>query len=744
MTAHKRILLYFLLVVGALSVIHSLTTPPFEPPDELYHYQFVRHLLDQRTLPVQLPGSEISQSHQPPLYYLVGSLLVSAIPDPAHVPERNPFWTSEEGELIQDNKRQFLPDSAYAFPYAGTARVLHGLRLLSVAFALGSVVAIWLLGVRLWPTHPPKVAAMLALAALNPMFLYIAGAINNDNAIIFWGAWLVWLAVYALDKQFTWTLTVLIGLFWAAALLTKLSGLVLAAPWLAALVWQSWQRRDARLFLSRLGVILGIAALLAGWWFVRNVSLYGEPFALNRMLSVWGVRGAAELTASRMILDIRYAWTNFWGRFAYGQVLLPSFYYFLFLLLTLLAVLGGGWWLAARRYRRLSLSRRAVWFVLACTLGAFMAAFFYFLWRNPTGGNGRYIFPALPAFAAIMIGALSVWLERLKRPAWGYGTVVGMMGGLAVYSLFFLWQTYAPPPRYSLARPPDIAHRVEAVYPGLATLIGYTLEPETAVPGKPLLVTLYWQVTGDTDDNYPLFVQLVTADGRRIAGRDTHAGLGRYPTSQWSTSQWSTSQWQPGEIIADTIPVPIPDGLEGPTGVYLNVGLWGADGRLLPTTANQTTQTLGMIRLGPQTPLPAANPALYNLGDVVELVQINPPQTTARPGDRLAFSLTWRAAQNPAQDYSVFIHLVDAQGNLIQTYDHPPRRGAFPTRLWQPGDVVVDARELALPADIKPGLYTAVGGWYLSPDGPRLPVTAANGQAAPDGVIPLFTLEIGG
>ncbi|MCA9979122.1 MAG: glycosyltransferase family 39 protein [Anaerolineales bacterium] len=231
------------LLVVFLAGIMSLINPLFEPPDELQHYQFVRHLVDQKSLPIQAPDGPVSQSHQPPLYYLGGAILTAGISDPQTLPERNPFW-GYDGAVSRDNKLQFIASPAYAFPYQGTALVVHVLRLWSILISLGTVLAIWLLGQTLWPNDPGKVALTLALSVLNPMFLYMAGAANNDSMVIMWGAFLLWLTIRGLQDGFTWRTTILIGLVWAGALLSKLTGLMLALPWGAAVLWTAWSKRN--------------------------------------------------------------------------------------------------------------------------------------------------------------------------------------------------------------------------------------------------------------------------------------------------------------------------------------------------------------------------------------------------------------------------------------------------------------------------------------------------------------------
>jgi hypothetical protein len=58
-------------------------------------------------------------------------------------------------------------------------------------------------------------------------------------------------------------------------------------------------------------------------------------------------------------------------------------------------------------------------------------------------------------------------------------------------------------------------------------------------------------------------------------------------------------------------------------------------------------------------------------------------------------TLCWESLAPAALDYTVFVHLYDAQGELVATGDGQPLNGAYPTHLWQPGDRVVDVHLLA-------------------------------------------------
>ena len=93
--------------------------------------------------------------------------------------------------------------------------------------------------------------------------------------------------------------------------------------------------------------------------------------------------------------------------------------------------------------------------------------------------------------------------------------------------------------------------------------------------------------------------------------------------------------------------------------------------------------------------------------------------------------LWWRTLRSPDQDYSVFVHLLDAQGAKIAQYDKLPLNAFYPMRAWP---VNMDQRDdylLKIPADADlQGAWLAIG-LYNAQSGERLPVRK-NGVPAGD------------
>jgi hypothetical protein len=83
-----------------------------------------------------------------------------------------------------------------------------------------------------------------------------------------------------------------------------------------------------------------------------------------------------------------------------------------------------------------------------------------------------------------------------------------------------------------------------------------------------------------------------------------------------------------------------------------------------------------------------------------------------RAGDTLQIGLDWRAAQQPAADYTVFLQLLDGNGLVKAQSDRWPGDGLFPTSTMEAGQIITD--NLALPLDVPPGTYHLIAGMYLN------------------------------
>lgn len=67
-----------------------------------------------------------------------------------------------------------------------------------------------------------------------------------------------------------------------------------------------------------------------------------------------------------------------------------------------------------------------------------------------------------------------------------------------------------------------------------------------------------------------------------------------------------------------------------------------------------------------------------NFGNVLEFIGHDRSAETVGTGEMLEVVLYWRLLCKPEHHYSIFAHLLDAQGQIVGEYD----RNAYPTGFW--------------------------------------------------------------
>ena len=138
----------------------------------------------------------------------------------------------------------------------------------------------------------------------------------------------------------------------------------------------------------------------------------------------------------------------------------------------------------------------------------------------------------------------------------------------------------------------------------------------------------------------------------------------------------------------------------------------------------------------------ATFPLVYEQPIVLDDVEI--VQSRVKRGDVLIALLYWHASGEVDRNYTVFVHLVDAKGNLIAGYDEQPRKGTAPTSEWTRYVPMVDPIVIPIPRDAPPGdAYHLEIGLYYLPTLQRLAIVDAHGQPLADSLVlqPLSVIE---
>lgn len=247
--AAPRIALAAVLGLWALVFVrNALDVPLLAGFDAGGHWEYVQFLVTRRSVPLATDGWSL---YHPPLFYLAPAALIAG------------FGPVEQGSLLAALVRLLT--------FAGGVVVV----LASAAFAR-----------RVHRGDPRAQVFAILLAGGMPMTLYVSVYFSNES----WSAGLLALALAMAARIFDEkppraASLALLGLLFGAALLTKYTAVVVVPVIL--LFVGARLALDPRIPLARAASLLAVAllvpALVAGWFYVRNVVSLGQVLPSN-----WG------------------------------------------------------------------------------------------------------------------------------------------------------------------------------------------------------------------------------------------------------------------------------------------------------------------------------------------------------------------------------------------------------------------------------------------------------------------------
>lgn len=207
-----------------------------------------------------------------------------------------------------------------------------------------------------------------------------------------------------------------------------------------------------------------------------------------------------------------------------------------------------------------------------------------------------------------------------------------------------------------------------------------------AEPGNVLLLTLFWQrSSADAVDAFTIQLQ-------------DESGATAHEWPQATTRADFVNAWQIGQPVRGQYLLRLPAGLE--SGRY-RLALAGE------IVVGQIEVIAPARRFDPPPLETAVNADFF--ADERPLITLAGYTLQPITNNQLPITLVWQAQGETAVSYRVFVHLVDAAGQIVAQSDGEPANWARPTSGWAPGEYVTDAHTLTLPADPPANLTLRVG-----------------------------------
>ncbi len=422
-----------IIIFFSTSIIYNFYNPLWTPPDEERHFRYCEHLMQKRQLPVYTSDPEqhsLSMGYQPPLYYLLGSFLCEK--------ESSPLYetlTINDGPgyriVIPSNKKN-------VFSFSGKNRSAYLIRLLSLVFCTAALYMLYLLGRKIEPAEPFFAVAVTMFVATIPQFQQIAVAVSNQSLMIFLTMALFFCLISYLEnpKFLKWKIAV--GLLLGLCLLTRTATILYIPIIISALIWVWFRDRQSQ--IRSAATIYGIAFLISGWWYLRNLILFKDPLFSKALIvqQPW-IGQKVPLTINYLKTALSTTFTSFFGDLGSLQIGLPVLHLAAYSILIFLGLLGFFLWLAKDR-KTLNTSQCQI---IGLLLLAFTGGMVQYTSMNLSFFGvfmGRYLFIILAPISLIVFSGLRYLVPASQRNIFW----VGFSALFLMFSLYFCYGVLRP------------------------------------------------------------------------------------------------------------------------------------------------------------------------------------------------------------------------------------------------------------------------------------------------------------
>lgn len=492
--------------------------------------------------------------------------------------------------------------------------------------------------------------------------------------------------------------------------------------------------------------------------YIQQARMYSMMVALS-MASVWFFAGLGSEQAGDRPVESFRRWLPLWLAYYFTTLLAVATHFFAFFIVALQNVV----WLAMNRRRPW---RLRPWLIvqgalLLCYLPWVLVAYpTLATYTNPMvrqAGLNQVFFRTLgtfvlgedpnPAEPFLMAGAIALLLAGLWR-AYRHKPLFPVEAGRAA-DLAWLIPAYLFGPMIlvylvSLVRPMFFERYMMVVLPAYLLLLAFGLDTLSYRSGWLLPLGLLLPITAGLltlPDHYATVKYATAADMRAMIGfiaahaRSNAVVISNLPPSDPTYAYYYRGPWPLVYLPEDEAPQAIQEKLAALAANHSEV--W-----YLPYSAERAIvepwldahgvrvshkwyghAQLVRYAFPPAPPAAPTVPLTDRFAEGIRLIGYHLATPEVEAGQPILITLYWQAEGKIPKRYKVFVHLLDAQGQLRGQQDTEPRNGLLPTDAWPSGEVIADTYGVAVPLGAPSGRYRLVAGWYDGSTGARLKVS---------------------
>ncbi|WP_420640542.1 hypothetical protein [Candidatus Leptofilum sp.] len=234
--------------------------------------------------------------------------------------------------------------------------------------------------------------------------------------------------------------------------------------------------------------------------------------------------------------------------------------------------------------------------------------------------------------------------------------------------------------------PTDAAREALGQIQGIS-LLEVRQDREAAVPGDVALLTFFWQRPSGNP----------ASDTFNLELRDANDAIAHTWTQPFTLPSYPPAEWLAETEIRGQHLLRLPAALT--SGSYQFVADGITLGEIDITAPERVFEAVEMETAVAATFSQNNQPLITLVG-----LSQSPVSNLQSP-----ISLLWRAEAETPTSYRVFIHLVNADGQILGQADGEPANWSRPTTSWVPGEYILDDHILPLPPDLPPDASLRIG-----------------------------------
>ncbi len=389
--------------------------PPDGAPDQAAHIIYVEHVAAGNGLPVLGESPSLYEAHQPPLFYLLCTPI-------------------------------YLAGS-----YGGRDVAIVLMRVFCLLCGATGIIFTAAIARRILPTRPETAIFACTLSALLPMHIFINASVNSDNlGEALCTVMLLPLVALPCAGRLGWRSALLCGVGVGLAILSKMTALMLLPTLAVALALHAHRTRSWREDVRWGLLALALCATVCGWWFGRNVVIYGGPLGTEAYKAYFEGSPNVEWFAERGIgvggysyVVATYMFKTFWGLFGNTDIPVSSGLYWAFGVVSVLITIGALRFLwSIRQGKELDDVRRGALAVSLVFFGCIVLTHLQYL-TIFLSAQMRHWYPAIAPMMLLMAVGTLTWVPSRLRPR-AYLVAAGFLVGYSLICLVgYVWPAFA-------------------------------------------------------------------------------------------------------------------------------------------------------------------------------------------------------------------------------------------------------------------------------------------------------------